>query len=117
MKKVSKIFLKECFFISDLVFNNFLIINTPRQEYQWACPHYRYHCQPIVVAKSFTFLPFLAHCFFHPVQTMCNTSEDVQYKCGCAVKIISICKDVQYKQGRSSTFGTVEHYSKILSNE
>ena len=55
---------------------------------------------------------------------MVNMSEDVQYKCGCAVKIISTSKDVcsasediQYKQGRSLSFGAGEHHSKILSNE
>ena len=41
-------FFEKMFFISNLVFDNFLIIKVPHQGYQWACPHY--HCQQIVVA-------------------------------------------------------------------
>ena len=47
---------------------------------------------------------------------MCSTSEDVQYKQGCAVRIrhiISAIKDVQYKQVDHQVLvqvGTVKKY-------
>ena len=50
-KRVGNLYLFEkMFFISDCVFNNFLIIKVPCQGYQWACPHYHCPCQQIVVA-------------------------------------------------------------------
>ena len=63
---------------------------------------------------------------------MCSTSEDVQYKRGCAVqaRMCSTSEDVQYESGTSSvqarmcSMSKVDHevmvqghYPKVLSNE
>ena len=36
---------RKMFFISGLVFNNFLTVEFPHQRYQYACPHYHCHRQ------------------------------------------------------------------------